>query len=261
MRKICVINHKGGVGKTTTAISIAAGLSRENRRVLIVDLDPQGNIHTSLSFHPKKDMFDLLFNNAEVKECIVGMGKNLDIIPSRETLTKAESLIQEKENKEYLLKQKLKTISGYDYVIVDCPPSLGILNQNAILYADEAFIPVSTDYLGFDALHKIREAIDTINEHFMHNCTITKIIPTMFDKRNKLSKDILAQINNSGYGLVSDPIRVCSKVKAAPKSGQSIFKFAKSSRGAQDYARLVRHIMYDEKTELGKNAEPSKISA
>jgi chromosome partitioning protein len=261
MRKICVINHKGGVGKTTTAISIAAGLSRENRRVLIVDLDPQGNVHTSLKFHPKKDMFDLLFNNAEIKECIVSMGKNLDIIPSRETLTKAETLIQSKENKEHLLKQKLKNLSGYDYVIVDCPPSLGILNQNAILYADEVFIPVSTEYLAFDALKKIREAIDDINEFYLHDCRVTKIIPTMFDKRNKLSKDILSEMNNTNYGIVSDPIRVCSKLKAAPKSGQSIYKFAASSRGAKDYARLVRHVIYDEKVAPEERAEKSEVVA
>lgn len=261
MRKICVINHKGGVGKTTTAISIAAGLSRENRKVLIVDLDPQGNVHTSLKFHPKKDMFDLLFNNAEVKECIVSMGKNLDIIPSRETLTKAESLIQKKENKEYLLKEKLKKVSGYDYIIVDCPPSLGVLNQNAILYAEEAFIPVSTDYLAADALNKIKEAINDINEYFMHDCKVTKIIPTMYDRRTKLAKEILAEINNGNYGVVSDPIRVCSKLKAAPKAGQSIYKFAPSSRGAKDYARLVRHIIYDEKTSSEDVIESSEVLA
>ncbi|MFT4326315.1 MAG: ParA family protein [Candidatus Woesearchaeota archaeon] len=247
MRKICVINQKGGVGKTTTAVNLGAGLAREGRKVLLIDLDPQGNVSTSLECFPKKDVFDLLFNNAKVEECVTSLGKNLDVIPSKETLTKAETLLQKMENKQFLLREKLQGIQGkYDYIVLDCPPSLGLLNQNAILYSNEAFIPVSTDYLSYDALNKIIEAINDLNMFYDHLCDVSKIIPTMFDKRNKLAKEILNLINSDHYGKVAEPIRVCSKVRESPKKKKSVFNHAPYSRGAKDYSTLVRHVMYDE---------------
>lgn len=256
MRKICVINQKGGVGKTTTSVNLAAGLAREGRNVLLVDLDPQGNISTSLDCHPKKDIFDLLFNNAQLEECTVQMGKNLSIIPSKETLTKAETLLQKEDKKYHLLRLKLQAAKGkYDYVIVDCPPSLGLLNQNAILFAEEAFIPVATDYLSYDALQKMSEAINDINAFYDHFCRVSKIVPTMFDGRNKLAKEMLNKMNSEYYGLVAEPIRTCSKIRESPKMKKSVYKHAPRSRGAQDYSRLVRHVMYDEPSDLMTSPE------
>ena len=253
LRKICVINQKGGVGKTTTAVNLGAGLAREGRRVLLIDLDPQGNVSTSLECFPKKDVYDLLFNNAGVEECVVSLGKGFDVIPSKENLTKAETMLQKMEKNQFVLKEKLQMINGnYDYIILDCPPSLNLLNQNAILFSNEAFIPVSTDFLSYDALHKMIEAINDINMYYDHLCDVTKIIPTMFDKRSKLAKDILSQMNSDHYGIVSEPIRVCSKIKEAPRKKKSVFKHAPSSRGAKDYTTLVRHVLYDE--EKGESA-------
>lgn len=247
MRKICVINQKGGVGKTTTAISIAAGISRNEKKVLIVDLDAQGNIGTCLNIDNEKDIYHALTENADVRECIKSLGKNLDIIPSRETLTKTEVLLAKKQNKEYVLREKLKPLKGYDYVFIDCPPSLGLLNQNALLYSQEAFIPVSTDHLGYDALVKMANVVKTINDEFEHNIKITKVIPTLFDKRNKTCRIYLDKINSNFYEVVSPPIRINSKLKEAPASGKSIFSYAPSSRGAKDYMDVVRSILNEEK--------------
>ncbi|MBR9700135.1 ParA family protein [Candidatus Woesearchaeota archaeon] len=247
MRKICVINQKGGVGKTTTSVNLAAGLSRNDRKVLLIDMDPQGNIGASLHFEGRKDIYDLLIGNAKIQECITPLGKNLDLISSKETLTKADALLSRKENSQFLLSEKLKKIKNYDYIIIDASPSLSILNQNALIYCDEAFIPVPTDYLGFDALKKMIKAVLTINHVFETDTKITKIIPTMYDKRNKICKEFLQKMRNEFYDILAEPIRVNSKLKEAPKYGQSIFHYDGKSRGAHDYMQLVKSVFNDEK--------------
>lgn len=252
MRRICVINQKGGVGKTTTAINIAAGLSKQDKKVLVVDLDAQGNIATSLNIENEKDMYHLMSENAEPKQCIKNLGKNLDIIPSRETLAKTEVLLAKLPNKEYVLRKKLANLEGYDYVLIDCPPSLSVLNQNALLYAQEAFIPVSTDHLGFDALIKMNDVVDTLNKHFRHSIKITKVIPTLFDKRSKTCRTYLEKIQNQFYEITTNPIRINSKLKEAPAHGKSIFSYAKGSRGAKDYLEVVNSILNEEKRVLSK---------
>ncbi len=250
MRKICVINQKGGVAKTTTVINLAAGLSRQDKKVLVLDLDAQGNSGLCFNAQSTKDMFDLLIEGADIRECILHLGKNLDIITSRETLTKAELILVGEQNRERALVKKLKKVKDYDYVILDCPPSLGLLSQNAMLYADEAIIPVSTDVLGYDALKKMIVAIRTLNAVFEHDLRITKIVPTMYDMRNKVCKEILDKITSEYYELVSNPIRVNSKLKEAPKEGKSIFAYDPISRGAKDYMALVRLILQEEKSVL-----------
>lgn len=247
MRKICIINQKGGVGKTTTAVNLAAGISRTGKKVLLVDLDAQGNIQTSMGATSQKSLYDYVIENAELSECISMMGRNLDILRSEETLTKAETMINKlPEGNFTVLKEAFENIKGYDYVILDCAPSLGIINQNAMLYADEAIVPVSTDHLGLDALTKMKEAIANLNDYFDHNLKITRIVPTLFDARIKSSREALQHLQNDHYEILADPIRTNSKLREAPKAMQSIFKYAGSSRGAKDYEALVRLVLADE---------------
>jgi len=251
MRKICIINQKGGVGKTTTTVNLGAGLSRKNRKVLLIDLDPQGHISTCFNDQSEKDMYDFLIENADIRECIKPLGTNFDMITCKESLVSAEIQIQQMPNKEIFLKQKLNnakdTINKYDYVLIDCPPSIGLLAQNGILASTEAIIPTTCDYLGYKSTKTIIGFIEHLGEKYDHDINVTKIVPGMFDPRCTESNEILMHIMNDYYEKVADPIRSASKIKEAPKCGQSIFKFAKSSTGAEDYQRLVNSVIFDER--------------
>lgn len=266
MRKICIINQKGGVGKTTTTVNLAVGLSNAGKKVLAIDLDPQGNLGTCLGVNSDPDIYDLLVEGIVYQQCLVKVNDNLDIIPSSQRLTKAQILLAGEPAREMILRKKLSTVQGYDFVLIDCPPSLGLLNQNALLYAEEAFIPVSTDPLGLGALEIQLQAIQRINEAFNHILRVTKIIPTLHDTRSKINKEILAKIQNDYYEYVTAPIHSNSKLKEAPKKAQAIFTFAKSSRGAKDYQYLVQLVLQDEYNEkhhdmLAKPQTVSNVSA
>ena len=243
MRTICIMNHKGGVAKTTTAVNLAAGLSRQDKHVLLVDLDPQSNIALSLDVKANFTMYDALTGNVPIENCIVTLAKNFDVITSKETLVKAEYYLSNQSNSHLLLKDVLGSLKGYDFILVDCPPSLGILNQNILAFCKEIFVPTSTDFLGFDALKKMRLIVSKINESYGHDIKITKVIPTLFDRRSKICKETLRDMHEAFPKLVSSPIRTNSKLKEAPKYGKSIFKYAKSSPGAKDYGKLVEEVL------------------
>lgn len=254
MRKICVINQKGGVGKTTTITNLAHGLATAGKKVLVIDLDPQGNVSTCLNARSERDIYDVLVGNENPSLCIKNVMQNLDLISSKETLTKAEVLLAAEQGRETVLKRKLANINNYDFVLIDCAPSLGLLNQNAMLYADEIFIPTSTDALGVVGLTTMIKAIEKLNEVFNHNAKITCVIPTLYDTRSKICKTTLQDLKNSFDGVLADPIRVSSKLKEAPKFGKSIFEYDKKGKAAKDYLSLVERI-------LGVQITPPQISA
>lgn len=247
MKKICVINQKGGVAKTTTAISLAAGLALKGKSVLLLDLDPQGHVATYFPLEEdKKDMFEFLTNGAEVEECIYHIGKNFDAVISSSEMANAESILVKNPLGATTLRKKMAGVNSYDYVIIDCPPTTGLLAENAMLFSDEAIIPTSLDPLGVDSLKKMIARIQKLNLEAEHELKITKILPTIYDKRNKICNTMLQEITNEYYGLVSDPIRINSKLREAPGAKKSIFTYAPSSRGAQDYGKLVDSVINDE---------------
>ena len=243
MRIISIINQKGGVGKTTTAINLAAGLSRKDKKVLLIDLDPQGNVDTSLKVKAEGDLSDAIMGQQVIQQCISNIAANFDVITSKESLQDAESFIAEQENKRLFLKNLFKSVNSYDFIIVDCPPSIGLLNQNALAFCKEAFIPVSTDYLGLEGLKNMIAFIQKSNNHNGTDIKISKVIPTMYDVRNKICKETLAEIQTEFSQLCSYPIHINSKLKEAPKYGKSIFSYAASSRGAKDYGQLVEEVV------------------
>lgn len=247
MRKIAVYNQKGGVGKTTTAINLAAGLSRNGKKVILIDLDPQGSVHTWHTLETKKNLSHLITDNVPIEKCIGKLAKNLDLIYCDETLADAEEFMHKQKDNNSLLEQRFTPDLDYDYVILDCPPSLRLMNQNALFYAREAIIPASTDILGFDALKKTMKHIEVFNSKFKHKLHVSSIIPTNFDTRSKVCKQILEQMRKDFTQLlVTDPIRINSKLREAPRAHKSIFSYAKSSPGAQDYWKLVKLMLENE---------------
>jgi len=246
MRKICVINQKGGIGKTTTALNLAAGLSRFDKRVLLIDLDPQSNIELSIPMDNGNTVYDFLFEDVLYSGCISAIGKNLDMIRGdREVIYAEQDILNEKEGL-IRLKNRFSTIKNYDYVIFDCGPSMSAINRSALLYANEVIIPTSADYLGYESLIKMVKEVANFANRNSHELAISKIVPTLFDKRNKICKTILKKIQNEYYQYASSPINLNSKLKEAPMHKKSIFKYAPSSAGAKDYMALVKSVLNDE---------------
>ncbi len=260
MRRICVINQKGGVGKTTTAVNLGAGLSRRGKKVLIIDLDPQGSTTFSLEGSNPRDLFDYLTTSVNVKECISKLGKNLDMLGTKENLAEMEKILAEEQGMDGVTK-KLRNIKGYDYIIADTSPSLSILNRSVMLACDEAIIPSATDVLGLRGTTNTLRLIDEVNKKYDHSLKVTKVIPTMYDQRNRICKRILEIMNNIYYDIISDPIRINTKLKEAPEKHKSIFSYSKSSRGAEDYGKLTVQVINDEKTSMNMRAEKVALTA
>jgi len=158
-------------------------------------------------------------------------------------MTKAEIILVGEPAREKILSRKMKTVEDYDFVIIDCPPSLGLLNQNVLIYADEVLVLVSTDPLGIYGLGNIIQAIEKVNDVFNHGLKLIRVVPTMYDQRSKVCKTALQDLKNQFPGLVASPIRVDTKLKEAPKAQQTIFEYAKSSRAAKDYKALAKTVL------------------
>jgi chromosome partitioning protein len=247
-RIFTVANQKGGVGKTTTTVNIAAALSMGGLRVLVVELDPQGNASTALGV-PHRDtagIYEVLMGNASITSVIqkVAGFPVLDCVPSNSSLANAEVNLVSMVARELRLKEALDEIfPNYDYIFIDCPPSLGLLTINALAAARELLIPIQTEYYALEGLSQLLETYGVVKKRLNANLDLSTIILTMFDGRTRLSNDVAANVRaHFPKELIDIPIPRAVRVSEAPSYNQTVMTYDPLSPGAIAYMQVAREI-------------------
>ncbi|HMO37926.1 MAG TPA: ParA family protein [Saprospiraceae bacterium] len=241
---ISLLNHKGGVGKTTSAINIGAGLVELGKKVLLVDLDPQANLTLSLGI-PRQPVtiYESLRGESELRP--VQAKQNLDIVISTLDLSGAEMELINEAGREQILRELFEPVrEEYDFIIVDCPPSLGLLTLNALTGSDYVIIPLQTEFLAMQGLAKIKQVIQKVRLRLNKNIEIAGVMATMYDHRKVLNRDVVDTIKKYFGTLVFDTmIRDNVALAEAPSQRKDIFEYNRSSSGAEDYLALCQEII------------------
>ena len=244
---IAITNQKGGVGKTTTAVNISASLAATRRKVLLIDFDPQGNATTGSGISltsENKTSKDVLLGECLITDAILKTEANFDILPSDRSLTVAEVKLLQMQNKEYLLKQALSTISSdYDYIFIDCPPGLNELAVNALIAASSVIIPVQCEYYALEGLTSLIATIDQLKQSANPNLAIGGVLRTMYDGRNRLANQVSEQlVAHFGSLVLQTVIPRNVRLAEAPSHGQPALYYDNTSQGAVSYLALAGEI-------------------
>lgn len=262
---ISIANQKGGVGKTTTAINLAASLAALEKRVLIVDADPQANASSGLGIDVRKvgsTIYDCLVDGADPVQAIISCNiDNLDIIPSNIDLVGAEIEMINMEKRESVLKEMLKKIpDGYDYMLIDCSPSLGLLTVNALTASDSVIVPVQCEYFALEGLGKLLNTIKIIQNNLNTDLQIEGFLLTMYDSRLRLSNQVVDEVRKHFQQMVFETIIQRNiKLSEAPSFGQPALLYDAESRGAVNYLNLARELIEKvEKVVIGSGGAESK---
>jgi len=251
MRKIALVNQKGGCGKTTIAINLACCLAEKGKRVLLIDLDPQGHSGLGLGLVPdqvKKNIYEVLLGEIPIKKAILNLRKNFDIIFSDVTLSAFEQIMAGVEGREHQLSRNLKDIDNdYDYLIIDSPPSVGLLTFNGLMASKEVIIPVDPSSFSIDGLEKLLETIKIIQEKAKHRLSV-KILPSNIDLRTNFCKEMLRNLKEKfpAYCL-NTYITTCTGLREAANHGKPIIDFDKRCNAFNDFQNLTREIINEER--------------
>lgn len=259
MRKIAIINQKGGVGKTTTAVNLAAALAECGRQVAVIDMDPQAHATTHLGVQPdgeKPSVYDVLVHNRPLAEVRLPLGPNLSIIGSDINLAAAEVELAGVVGREVILRDALaQDVEPFDFVLMDCAPSLGVLTLNALSAADEVMIPLQPHFLALHGLSKLFETTALVARRINPRLRVTSVVVCLYEASTKLSHEVIndleeflersrgANVPWSEARVQQTRIRRNIKLAECPSHGQSIFAYAPNCPGAQDYLNLAREII------------------
>ena len=248
-RVIAVANQKGGVGKTTTTINLGASLADEGKKVLLVDSDAQGNATTGIGINKgdvEIDIYDILINEAPIQDVIVASSReNMDLVPASIQLAGAEVELSNMKHRETRLKKALDSVRDeYDYILIDCPPSLGHLTINAFTASDSVLIPVQCEYYALEGLSQLLNTVRLVQKHFNNQLKIEGVLLTMLDRRTNLGYEVVEEVKKYFHEKVYETIIPRNvRLSEAPSYGLSIVDYDRQSLGAQTYRELAKEVL------------------